>query len=421
MDFDSLTEFPPLSQVMSPSDFPAPPGIGEWSYRVGAFPAIVNDRDKRARPAGSEGELGGATPQHAPWPPGVADKQASATAAKIKMRLRPLDTGRPELYDGWRYAAKAEIVSAGPDASKVLEYLRAIESSDVLSDEGLEEGIRKDAELRILDAKLFSALLSCLGGARQSAVEERLRGQVPFAAGGLALRCLDTVFRKGQESRAHAATRELLNLQPAGRGVAELDQFFSRYRLLEQQAGAGVGTYARTEILQRAAQQHPRLAIAWAAWRQAGAVDPSDLLRRLEESVAEGMNAGARGAGAAWAAIGCGWQYDGDLGNADAAAAPSSILAGTPSAELAQRGPQAGARMAAAHAAAFTPPAHDGATGPECWSCGKRGHLERGCPEKRKGKGSGRDGDAALHERMDKLESMIRGLTDRIDGGRSKK
>ena len=193
-----------------------------------------------------------------PGPPPTTSGQSG----KIKVGLRPLDTGRPEDYGGWRYAAKVEIVGAGPDTTKMMRYLGEIEDSTTWPDAVLQNRVAADPELRTLDAKLFSAVLACIGGARQAAVEERVRAQAPFAAGALSLRCLGAIFRKGKENRAHAPTKELLNLQPAGRGPEAFGQFFTRRRLLAQQAGDGVGTYARTEVLQRVAQHHPQLAIA---------------------------------------------------------------------------------------------------------------------------------------------------------------
>ena len=79
----------------------------------------------------------------------------------------------------------------------------------------------------------------------------------------------------------------------------------SVYLLLAQQAGAGVGAFARTEVLRRAADRHPKLGMAWAAWKQSDGGDADTLLRRLEETVAEGLHgATGQGASSAWGAFG---------------------------------------------------------------------------------------------------------------------
>ena len=337
---------------------------------------------------------------------------------KVKLSLRPLDTGRPDEYEGWRYAVKAELVSAGPAAAAMLEYPAAIDDCAGFTDEWLQQKISHHEEVAAVDVRLFSAILSCLGGGRRAAVEQKIRATVPFAAGALALRCLDAWFHQGAARRRHDATRELLNLQPAGTSAQALDNFLTRYRLLVQQAGDGVGLYARAEILQRAASRHSRLAMTWAAWRQGGDEDPSTLLARMEEAVAEELHSGkgAQGTSAAWAAMGSGRLED--PAHRSAAMTHDGEDEGAPLYERTYLDTHPGAWATAAQDAG-------GAVGPECWSCGKRGHLERGCTEGRKGKGKGkgswRGSEAAMHERMDRLEAMIKALTDCKDAGRPKK
>ena len=398
---------------MSPSVCPAPPGLAEWPLEERAFPAVVAGgprQDKRARNRLEEVD------DSADASPSPQLKPAAARPGKVKIALRPLDTGRPEEYDGWRYAAKAEIVGAGLDTEMLVEYVEAIESTAKFTSEHLQKVIVANPELRTLDAKLFSAVLGCMGGARRAAVEERLRAQVPFAAGALALRCLDDLFGKGKESRAHAATRELLNLQPTSRSAEAVDRFLTRYRLLVQQAGDGVGVYARVEVLQRVSQQHPQLAVVWAAWRQAGGGDPEALLRRLEETVAEGMRGtGPRSTDAAWAAVE-GEQAQRECG-ADGGHREWPL--GASSAE-----PGRSSRLAEALEATLAATQQDAAGGsaggPECWSCGKRGHRSFECREGKKGKGRGK-GDASLHSRMEKVERMLETLSAQLGGLQAKK
>ena len=143
----------------------------------------------------------------------------------------------------------------------------------------LQALIKAEADLGALDARLFSAILGCISGARRGALEERLRAQAPFAAGALALRCLDDWFREGAERRARAATKELTALQPHGSSADAFDKLLSRYRFLAQQAGAGVGAFPRLEVLRRAADLHPKLGMVWAAWKQSDGGDADNLLR----------------------------------------------------------------------------------------------------------------------------------------------
>ena len=219
MDFSSITEFPPLtarsppgldSQVMSPNETSAPP-YGVWDSPIYAMTAgepqhAGRTTDKRAR---ESGDRAGVDEQPSPAP---LEQMAGGRHCKVKLALRPLDTSKPEEYDAWRYAAKAELVGAGPDAEQVIGYIAAIEDVERVPDATLRVHIGQIPEKRALDTKLFSAVLSCLTGARRAAVEDRIRAQVPFAAGALALRCLDAYFHKSAESRMHAATRELMNL-----------------------------------------------------------------------------------------------------------------------------------------------------------------------------------------------------------------
>ena len=83
-----------------------------------------------------------------------------------------------------------------------------------------------------MDARLFSSILARIDWSRRAAVEEWARDTAPFAAGTLALRCLDKWFRQGAERRGRAVARELLSLEQCGCGAAALGGFLVRFRLL---------------------------------------------------------------------------------------------------------------------------------------------------------------------------------------------
>ena len=77
--------------------------------------------------------------------PGCLD---SATAAhKVKVVLRPIDTGRPEEYDSWRCAAKASLVGAGPQPARVMGYLAAVEDRTAYPDAQLQALVQAEADV----------------------------------------------------------------------------------------------------------------------------------------------------------------------------------------------------------------------------------------------------------------------------------
>ena len=185
--------------------------------------------DKRVRTTTGGGDDGGAQSSE------VADAGTAHAAGpgpsgrvKVKMALRQLDTGKPEEYESWRYVLKAELVGAGPPAAKMIKFMRVVDDAARYPAERLQAEIAADPEIAAVDAKLFSSILSCLGGNRRSAAEERIRGQVPFAAGALALRCLDVMFQQNESRRRFAATQELMGMQPAGRTAAANAQIYTR-------------------------------------------------------------------------------------------------------------------------------------------------------------------------------------------------
>ena len=414
----SSHETPLFSQVMSPNDYAADyEAWGQSAWALGAVQDEGGRSDKRARGA-LYNEDGPASSADVPGPasaaaaPGVA--LPTKSHAKVKIGLRPLDTGRPEEYEAWRYSVSAELVGSGPHTDLVLRYIQAISDRVGFGDAKLSAEIARDPEMRTLDAKLFAAILSCLAGQRRNAVEERIRATVPFAAGALALRCLDGWFQQGAERRRHEATRELMNLQPAGQTPAALERFFTRFRLLTHQAGGGIGEYARIEILQRAAR-HPRLAMVHAAWRQAGGVDADDLLTKLEEAVAEAMHAAdTKGNGAAWAVLGMGeptWmEHDEMTAEIRGAEVRAAAAMGAPRSGNAPRPPTP------AQGAAVV-------SGQRCFGCGQRGHIRRECPHSRPGAGA-RGAERGQHDelmaKLNELTTALRGLQVAASAPKSK-
>ena len=369
---------------------------------TGVFMAGVGD--KRVRTVSGADADGGAQPSE------VADAGAahmpgpeSSGRFKIRMTLRPLDTGKPEEYESWRFALKAEMVGAGPPAAKMVKFMSVIDDPARYPADRLQAEIAADTEIAAVDAKLFSLILSSLSGSRRTAAEERIRGQVPFAAGALALRCLDAMFQQSESRRRFAATQELMGMQPAGRSVAAYDRFFTRYRLLLQQAGPShVGAFAQINILRRAVEGNPRLQIVWAAWREADGMDPDALLTRLEEAVYEGLHAGgsSRQGDAAWTAVASGSEWvpidEPRQGDAEMPGwgKPAAEFAANAAQEKKQGGKGAGGKGAGDRRDI------------ECWHCGNAGHRKAECPQRPQGN-QARQGDV-----LQKLDELIKLLKE---------
>ena len=384
MDFSSLTEFPPLTQVMSPRR-ESTGKEGEWAeamaaaYMAGSLAASsAAPRHKRHHTeTPDQPEASGLT-----W--GQDDEATGGApneAAKSRLSFRNLDTGRAENYDSWRHAVKAEIVASSADPGRAIEYLAAIEHPQAYPDDLLYKAVQSHSGMRALDARVYGAVLESLQGTMKGVVEARIRAQGHPYAGGLALRRLDAFFQASAQRRKAVATRELLVLTPRGQGAIAMEEFLAKYRLLLQHAGAdNIGADAQTDILRRAAEDHPRLSSVWAAWQHAGGHDPNRLLECMEDATARGVHGppGPRSAATAWAAVGGPQEWpavagqpgllqedlpDGPTGRCGRQPWASGSAEGHAAYGAAQAGPAPGRRDASR----------------KCFNCGKAGHLQRDC------------------------------------------
>ena len=429
MNSNLLDDF---SQVMSPTRDLQPGMFDEeqgWGREVALGAA---DKRTRVSPDGEGSAAGSGAMIQEAAPPGLrhpesagaaqdattsaaAGRRAPArgvgasTAEKVKIAMRPLDASKPEDYEGWRYALKAELMAAGPAAYKMTTYLNAIEDPNAYPASRLQREIDADPDMSAVDTKLFAAILSCLCGSRRPTVEERIRAQVTFGSGAQTLRCLDSGFRKGGEHRALAATRELLGMQPSGKWPAAHDKFFTRYRLLLQQAGgANFGRCAQIDVLRRAAEDHPRLGLVWATWKHADGADPHSLLARLEDTVYDAMHEDdTRAKAGAWAA-GCAESehYDGpsagDLVLGQAAAVVDQALASQGSMRGEPKGAGKGGKgKGGGHGGKSGPRKGAGRSDVECWTCGKVGHRSFECQAA---------GNAAVLEKLEEVMTLLRGI-----------
>ena len=373
MDFLSLHEFPPLTQVMSPSG--AAENKGEWGEAMAA-----------AYMAGAGAASSAAQPEERrfPWESGnTAD--AGKEAVKNRLSFRSLDTGRAQDYDSWRHAAKAEIVASASEPGRAIGYLTAIEQPHIYSDDELYRAVQNDDGLRALDARVYGAILEALQGGMRAIVEARIRAQGHPYAGGLALRRLDAFFQAGAQRRKAVATRELLVLAPRGQGAVSMEEFLATYRLLLQQAGVdNVGSDAQVDILRRAAEDHPRLSSVWAAWQHGGGRDPNRLLECLEDATARGVHSqpGPRQAATAWAASESapeGWRAE-----TTQPGAPQNEAGGEPTEQVARQWTRNYAAKGYAARGAERPAPTEAISRRrddprKCFNCGKPGHLQRDC------------------------------------------
>ena len=414
----------------SPSPPPAPPGLDSQVMSPNADPGRDRDQEVRrdaepymAFPAVEAPPTQAALPWESEDPLGTG----AADAAKQKIVFRPLDTGRAEDYDSWRHALRAEVVAAAPDTGRAMGYIAAIDQRAIYPDAHMYEAVQMNKELRALDARVYGALLECIRGNGKQSLEARIRAQGRPYAGCLALRILDDWFQRNAQKRAALATRALINLAPTARGAAAMDGFFAQYRLLLHQAGAdNVGPEAQIDILQRAVEDHPKLGMTWAAWREAGSRDPDALLMRLEESTADGMHgaSSARPGATAWAAI------EASCTSAPVPAArdapwPPTACATAPAPSRATPLPTAAhaageAWRAAAHVAAG-PPASAVATSSgadkRCFRCGEWGHVQRDCDVKKTARGRGGSGADKQDAMMGMMAELIAEMRAARQGG----
>ena len=411
MDFSSLTEFPPLSQVMSPSETTRN-DEREWAeamaaaYMAGAQEASSAAPQNKRRHADATDQPPGA--RRAPWELGSTMTVGnSLEAAKNRLSFRTLDTGRAEDYDSWRHAVKAEIVASAADPGRAVEYLAAIEQPQAYPDDALYSAVQSDGGLRALDARVYGAVLEALQGKMRGAVEARIRAQGHPYAGGLALRRLDAFFQAGAQRRKAVATRDLLVLTPRGHGAVAMEEFLANYRLLLQQAGAdNVGADAQVDILRRAAEDHPRLTSVWAAWQHGGSHDPNRLLECLEDATARAVHGtpGPRPTATAWAAMDDAQEWS---AGAEKTESTRDGADGPAMQDRRQQWAPAPAGRRAAYGVAQ--PTRDAATQlrKKCFGCGRIGHLQRDC------RASGaRQGAGATHSNEDTQKELLRTMAD---------
>ena len=401
MDFSSFTEFPPLSQVMSPSDATA-------RTRTAAQGTVVTDaqladqiralvagetatsdprttrrrRNEEESPRTPFGQHHGAAQQTN----GPDEASAKLPDGRDRLVLLPLDVGKPETYENWRRSAQAAVACRAGVDPVAMEYIAEIDNPQ-RSDAQLAGAAQKLPALRVLDMLLYTAILHCVEGGRREAVLDRIHATVAFGQGGIALRCLDKVFQRSSVRQRAAATAELLQLAPRGPTAADVDGFLARYRALLSRTGADVGPAVQADILQRAAAGHPVLGPVAAAWKHSDGVDAALLLERLEAAAAEGMCAGkAQGQARVWAAL-----------DAEPETETSTAMA------AAQRAAPRGS-----------------ASGPECWTCRARGHRMHECPQDRrgadkdKGKGIQQSSDDGLAARIDRLEKLMEQMSNKL-------
>ena len=413
MDFNSVTEFPPLSQVMSPSDTTArtrntAQGTSVTDVQLAAQiralaageAATSDSRATRRRRCEEESprtpfaQGRGAAPQTG----GAEVASAKLADGKDRIVLLPLDVGKPEAYENWRRSAQAAVACRAGVDPVAMEYIAEVDNPH-RADAQLADAAQKVPALRILDMLLYTAILRCIEGSRRETVLNRIHASVAFGQGGLALRCLDKIFQRSSVRQRAAATAELLQLAPRGSRAADVDDFLARYRALLSRTGTDVGPAVQADILQRAAAGHPVLGAVAAAWKHGDGEDADVLLERLETAAAEGLYSGkASGQASAWAALD---------------AAPLA----DPSPAIQQRvwGPAGRDELAAAAAAQMRTPTTESTSGPVCWTCNKRGHVKRQCPQGRlqhgaggQAAGSGSSGNEAIMAKLNELISLMR-------------
>ena len=213
-DFPSLSPPTPPgldSQVMSPNADP------DAYQEAGAVYTVKASAPAPPSPAPAGGQ---ADDIRFPW---EIDEAGAAAAAKSRLTLRQLDTGRAEDYDSWRHAAGAEVVAHTADPGRAVGFMAAIDQPALYPADALHAAVQKDGCLRTLDAQLYGAILGCLAGPMRAAVEGRIRAQGRPYSGCLALRLLDEWFHNNARKRRAVATRELIMLAPRGRGAAGME------------------------------------------------------------------------------------------------------------------------------------------------------------------------------------------------------
>ena len=381
------SDFPPLSP-------PTPPGLNpEPDTQVMSPSEAYKDED--------QGWLAGSAY--------VAAEAPEPDMPKARLVLRTLSTDRPEEYDGWRNTAMAEIAGSGVEPGRVMGYINSLEQLDTYPAPELMKTVADHPGLKLLDMRVCAAVLARLSGSMQQAAEDRIRAQVPFGAGGLAIWKLDAWFNHGAQRQRAAATRKLLAQNPTGQSAGAMEAFLSSFRLLLRQAGAGaVGKEVQLDILQRATEGHPRLSVVWYAWKAAGGNDVDSLMDMVEEATADGMFGvrGARPGAAAWAAYA-------DAGQGCAELAPDNE---------AERGQAAGraahvARHSAAQAQAMAPHASSqrASTDPRnCYTCGQPGHIARRCTRRVAGSAPDASEQQELLQTMKELVAELRSARSRV-------
>ena len=396
----SSTGFPLFTQVMSPTNATAQNGAPHEGTRVddaqlaSQIRALVGTTESTQPPATRKRKEGDGSPRTSIDARPAADQLqagSSGAATGAAITLRPLNVGKPESYENWRKGAQAAVACRAGVDQVAMDYLAEIDNPQRPNEE-LVAAVKQVPALRVLDMHLYLAILDCIDGDRRDTVLDRVHARAKLGEGCVALRCLDSIFQRSSTKQRAAATAEILHLTPRGSGATAMDDFLARFRTLLSRAGTGVGPAVQADILQRAAAGHPVLGPVAAAWKHGDGEDAQLLLERLEAAVAEGMYA-SKGGGhiRAWA-----------------------VQDRTPMQELEDElEPDRGAAMAAAQR---TAPERTG--GPECWSCGKRGHrqyeCQKGGKKTEKGKGKGKNSDETMTMRMDRVERMLERISSQL-------
>jgi len=221
--------------------------------------------------------------------------QQSEKVVEIKIRDLPSSF---EDYISWRYSLKAAILAASENTDETLRYLR--EMGD-LAIGFVQLDATLTVQLRRLDARVFSAILTSAKSKEALRIIEKVQLECPFGSGRVAVRIIDVQLHYEKEKVSIRATSLMMAIKCKDASCVE--RYLQEFRLLRAQMAAAPANALTNnigiEILRRGLQHietmKPLLAIDVASFNMDLEILYNNIERYVNDERARRLTAGGGG------------------------------------------------------------------------------------------------------------------------------
>jgi len=225
--------------------------------------------------------------------PGDPLAVVSRDAEKILVPSLPPTAG----YETWRFQTSAAVLAASAKPAACLQWLHQVQDQSI----PYAQLAVCEPQFQSLDCRLFTGLLSCLGGKSATNAEQEIalmaRTRCSLGCGRQLLRLIDLEYRRDTAGRRQRALKTLLSLRPCTAKehleprVLQIDTLLSELR--------GSSEFPTNDMLcvviRKAFSQVALLSALFAAadlqgWLQAGVGRPLNVLEAIRKIILDGRD-----------------------------------------------------------------------------------------------------------------------------------